>query len=299
MSEYCFDCPVACGADRENGEAGVCGVGRVSYVARAARHYYEEPPISGTRGSGAIFFMGCNMRCVFCQNIDISTAGAGESIGALPAEPDGLSEMMLRLEELGAHNVNLVTPTPHLRLIEAAVPLARKKGLTVPIVFNTNGYERVESLKRLEGLVDIYLPDLKYVSPALAARFSGREDYFDYAAPALEEMQRQVGVLRMDEEGIAVRGIIIRHLVLPCAVDETRRVLDHIAEHFPKDTFVSLMSQYTPIPGMKKPLDRRLTKAEYDRAVDYAVAKGFENIFIQELSSAKNDYTPVFDGFVE
>ncbi len=295
----CFDCPLMCGADRENGETGACGVGRLSCAARAARHYYEEPPVSGTRGSGAIFFTGCNMRCVFCQNLDISTAGAEGEGEAKPLDEGELADIMLRLQELGSHNINLVTPTPHVKLIERAVPLARAHGLSIPIVYNTNGYERVETLKRLEGIVDVYLPDLKYVSGRLALRYSGREDYFDFAAPAVMEMHRQVGGLVTDEDGIAMKGLIIRHLVLPCAVDETRRVLDFIRDNFPIDTFISLMSQYTPIPGMKRPLDRRLTRAEYDRAVDHAIALGFTNLFIQKLSSADGSFTPEFDGFFE
>lgn len=295
----CFDCPIMCGADREAGEKGVCGVGAQSCIARAARHYYEEPPISGTRGSGAVFFMGCNMRCVFCQNIGISTVGSDPSCGALPADADSLADIMLRLQELGSHNINLVTPTPHIRLIEKAIPKARERGLLIPIVCNTNGYERVESLKRLEGLIDIYLPDLKYVSPRLAERYSGRADYFEYASRAVDEMQRQTGTLELDDEGIAKRGLIVRHLVLPCAVDETRRVLDYIASALPKDTCVSLMSQYTPIPGMKKPLDRRLTRAEYSRAVDHALALGLDNLFIQKMSSADSAFTPEFNGYFE
>ncbi|MBO4848253.1 MAG: radical SAM protein [Clostridia bacterium] len=294
----CFDCPVMCGADRQNGEYGVCGAGESAFIARAARHYYEEPPISGTRGSGAVFFTGCNMRCVFCQNREISRDG-GESPFAFRADADKLADIMLRLQDLGAHNVNLVTPTPHLRLILDAIPKARARGLTVPIVYNTNGYELTDSLRLLRGLVDIYLPDLKYVTPRLSLEYSGRADYFEYASEALAEMQRQVGVLTTDCEGIAERGLIVRHLVLPCAVDETRRVLDHIRAALPPETYISLMSQYTPIPGMKRPLDRRITKAEYDRAVTYAADLGFVNVFIQKRSSAESAFTPAFDGTVE
>lgn len=294
----CYDCPIMCGADRAAGETGVCGAGARSFAARAARHFYEEPPISGTRGSGAIFFTGCNMRCIFCQNGDISRSG-GETDGARPLDADTLASVMLRMQELGAHNVNLVTPTPHIKLIEKAIPKARARGLDLPIVWNTNGYERAETLKRLEGLVEIYLPDLKYVSPRLAERYSGRADYFDFAAPAIAEMHRQVGVLKLDGDGIAERGLIVRHLVLPCAVDETRRVLDAIKELLPIQTHISLMSQYTPVPGMKKPLDRRITAAEYSRAVDYAISLGFSNVFIQERSSASLDFTPEFNGYFE
>jgi len=288
-----------CGADRAAGEQGACGAGGISFVARAARHYYEEPPVSGTNGSGAVFFTGCNMRCVFCQNIDISTAGQSGVPGSFPVTADALADIMLRLQKLGSHNINLVTPTPHIDLLTEAIPLAKSRGLTIPIVYNTNGYERAESLKRLEGLVDVYLPDFKYVSPRLAQKFSGREDYFTFAAPAVCEMQRQVGTLVCDESGVAVRGLIVRHLVLPAAVDETRRVLSYLHDTLPEDTYISLMSQYTPIPGMQKPLDRRLTRAEYKRAVDYALSLGFTNLFIQKLSSASLDFTPEFNGFVE
>lgn len=285
-----------CGVDRDM-DTGVCGVGSHAFVARAARHFYEEPPISGTRGSGAVFFDGCNMRCVFCQNHDISRTG--ETVGSIPVDESKLADIMLRLESLGAHNINLVTPTPHTTLITRAIPAARQRGLSIPIVYNTNGYELVDSLKRLEGLVDIYLPDLKYASPRLSERYSGRADYFDYAKDALTEMYRQTGQLVKDEDGIAKKGIIIRHLVLPCAVDETRRVLDFLKDNFPLETYISLMSQYTPIEGMTKPLDRRLTKAEYNRAVDYALSLGFSNLFIQSLSSAESSFTPEFNGFIE
>ena len=295
----CFNCPLMCGADRLSGRIGACGAGRHTYVARAARHYFEEPPISGTKGSGAIFFTGCNMRCVFCQNHNISVGGSGKSAGETVCDAYELASVMLRMQELGAHNVNLVTPTPHIDTIAKAIPIARKAGLTVPIVYNTNGYERAESLKRLSGLIEVYLPDLKYVSPALSQRYSGRADYFEYALPALLEMQWQVGSLRCDDNGIAVQGLIVRHLVLPAAVDETRRVLDVIKASLPEGTYVSLMSQYTPIEGMKKPLDRRLTKAEYGRAVDYAISIGMTNVFIQKLSSADSAYTPDFDGYFE
>ena len=286
-----------CGADRENGEIGACSAGKDAFVARAARHYYEEPPISGTNGSGAVFFMGCNMRCVFCQNYGISREG--EAAYARAVDEYALADIMLRMQELGSHNVNLVTPTPHIRLIERAIPVARAGGLTIPIVWNTNGYDRAETLSRLEVIIDIYLPDLKYVTPALAGRLSGREDYFDFAFGAIMEMHRQVGELVCDENGIGQRGLIVRHLVLPCAVDETRRVLGVLSENLPKTTYISLMSQYTPIPGMKRPLDRRLTRREYRRAVDCAISLGFENVFVQSLDSASCEFTPEFKGWVE
>lgn len=301
----CFNCPIMCGAKRQNGEAGVCGVADVSYVARAARHFFEEPPISGTRGSGAIFFEGCNMACVFCQNFRISRLN--QTVGTSRITPTGaaanadtLSDIMLRLQALNAHNINLVTPTPHIDLIIKALIKARSNGLCIPVVYNTNGYERVESLKRLDGLVDIYLPDYKYATERLGALYSGRGDYCNTILPALYEMARQTGIcLTLDDDMIAKRGMIIRHLVLPAAVDETRRVLDSIKENFSTDACLSLMSQYTPIEGMKKPLDRRLTHGEYSRAVDYCLSLGFRNVYVQKRSSADGSFTPAFDGFIE
>ena len=210
-----------------------------------------------------------------------------------------LADIMLRLQELGSNNINLVTPAPHVRMIAKAVPLARIRGLRIPIVYNTNAYEKVEALRLMEGLVDIYLPDLKYVSSAAAKKYSRREDYFSAAAAAVREMQRQCGVLQIDKNGIAKRGMIVRHLVLPGSVDEARGVLDFIRENLPLETHISLMSQYTPMFELQPPLNRRLLKREYKRAVDYALSLGFENIYTQSLSSASAEFTPEFNGFFE
>lgn len=210
-----------------------------------------------------------------------------------------LADIMLRLQELGSNNINLVTPAPHVRMIAKAVPLARMRGLRIPIVYNTNAYEKVEALRLMEGLVDIYLPDLKYVSSAAAKKYSRREDYFSAAAAAVREMQRQCGVLQIDKNGIAKRGMIVRHLVLPGSVDEARGVLDFIRENLPLETHISLMSQYTPMFELQPPLNRRLLKREYKRAVDYALSLGFENIYTQSLSSASTEFTPEFNGFFE
>lgn len=302
----CRLCPLECGVDRAE-RAGVCGVGGISaetlgnrnpyetaLIARAARHYCEEPPISGKAGSGAIFFSGCNMGCIFCQNMDISQCAKGEARNA-----EELAQIMLRLQELGANNINLVTPAPHIRMLIKAIPLAREQGLRIPIVYNTNSYEKVEALRLMEGLVDIYLPDLKYQGTAAAKKYSRRADYFPVAAAAVKEMQRQCGVLRTDERGIAQRGVIVRHLVLPGSVDEARGVLDFIKENLPIETHISLMSQYTPMFELQPPLNRRLLKREYRRAVDYALSLGFENVYIQSLSSASEEFTPEFNGFFE
>lgn len=302
---HCTLCPLQCGVDRKF-ERGICGVGSfhldngenpyaTALIARTARHYYEEPPISGKNGSGAVFFSGCNMACIFCQNSDISRTPCGK-----PFDEHGLCDIMLRLQALGSHNINLVTPAPHIELIIKAITRARSNGLSIPIVYNTNAYEKLDAIKRLEGYVDIYLPDLKYINSVTADRYSGRPDYFQYASNAVIEMHRQCGVLAMDSDGIAKRGLIIRHLVLPGSVDEARGVMDFISDNLPNETHISLMSQYTPpMFEIAPPLDRRLLKREYKRVVDYAVSKGFPNVYTQKLSSASSAFTPDFNDFFE
>lgn len=287
----CVLCPRACGADRTR-EKGVCGAYETPRVARAMLHQWEEPCISGTRGSGAIFLSGCNLNCVFCQNYDISQTLFGEEAGV-----ERFAQIMLELKNAGAHNINLVTPAPHVPAIIKAVRLSRKQGLNIPIVYNTNAYEKVETLRSLEGIVDIYLPDLKYVSPLVSQKYSGAADYFAFASQALKEMWRQCGPLVLNNEGLAERGMIVRHLVLPGSVDETRRVLDFLSETFPKELNLSLMCQYVPMYKADfAPLNRRLLKREYDRAVEYCVEKGFSNVFVQHFSSADRAFTPVFGG---
>lgn len=292
MQEGCVLCPRKCGVDR-NIQRGACNAPCFPYVAKAALHMWEEPCISGKRGSGAIFFCGCNLKCVFCQNYDISNGSVGKMYDA-----EGIAELMLRLQGKGAHNVNLVSPAPFVPVLADAIRAAKNRGLSMPVVYNTNSYETLEALRMLDGLVDIYLPDLKYVSGAVSKKYSGTENYFEYAAPAIREMFRQVGLLELDGDGLANKGVIIRHLVLPGSVDETRRVLKYIAENFPKNITVSLMSQYVPCYKAEKipPLNRKLLRREYERAVDYCLSLGLENAFIQKMDSAKREYTPVFDG---
>ncbi len=289
----CNQCPRRCGVDRSR-ETGLCGAPAIPYVARAALHIWEEPCLSGTRGAGTIFFCGCNLDCLFCQNHAISHGAIGSPMGR-----DELAGLLLRLEEMGAHNIDLVTPTPHLHVLLPALEKAKGRGLSIPVVYNTNCYELVESLKRLEGLVDIYLPDLKYVSPIAGKKYSGAADYFQFAAPALLEMQRQCGGLALNEGGIAQRGLIVRHLVLPGSVDEARGVLDFIAANLPLDTQVSLMSQYMPCHrATNPPLNRRLTRGEYRRAVEYCLSLGLTRVFVQEMEAADPAYTPPFDGTI-
>ena len=286
----CSICPRRCGVDRAVAP-GYCGAGEKANVARAALHRWEEPIISGERGSGAIFFCGCNLNCIFCQNYKIN-----HSIMGIEADEKILCDIMLELQRQGAHNINFVTPSPHVLLLSRAIPMAREAGLTIPTVYNTNAYESAQTLKLLDGLIDIYLPDLKYVSPKLSKKYSDAEDYFDVASEAIAEMYRQVGNIALDENGMAKSGLIIRHMVLPGCVDDTRRVLDYISANYPKNIYISIMSQYAPTrDDLPKPINRRITKGEYDRALDYAIDKGFDNVFIQRRNSADLAYTPNFD----
>ncbi len=282
----CSICPRKCGVSRDAAHPGFCGVGWEPVVARAALHFWEEPCVSGTRGSGAVFFAGCGLRCVFCQNHAISGGGRGKTVSV-----DRLREIFRELEEQGAHNINLVTGSHFLPAIIKA--LDPPPG--VPVVWNSGGYEAVPALGALEGKVQVYLPDMKYMDTALAERLSGAADYPAAARAAILEMFRQTGPYRLDGDGMLVRGVMIRHLVLPGELDNTFSVLDWIADTFkPGDVLVSLMGQYTP-NGLGGP-DRRLTEAEYARACDYMAALGLLEGYTQELSSAESEYTPPFDG---
>ena len=290
----CTICPRNCKIDR-TAAAGFCGCSSVVRVARAALHFDEEPCISGRRGSGTIFFSGCNLKCIFCQNMLITDGTRGE-VFSIPR----LAETMLKLQSLGAHNINLVTPTPHRDAIAQALRLAKNDGLSIPVVYNTNSYETVDTVRTFEGLVDIYLPDLKYVDPRLSLRFSRASDYYETAIEAITQMFRQVGPMVCDEDGIAKRGVRIRHLVLPGCIYDTRAVLDAIKARFGTDCPISLMSQFTPIPECTvKPLDRPLTKREYESALEYCISLGFTNVFTQELSSVGRSYTPPFSDHVD
>lgn len=287
----CKLCPRECGVDRKQ-QLGFCGAGEYPNIARAALHFWEEPCISGTHGSGTIFFCGCNLDCLYCQNHEINHSMVGESVDA-----QRLADWMLHLQKQGAHNINLVTPAIHGEMLLAAIPLARAAGLSIPIVYNTNAYEKVESIKCLDGLVDIYMPDLKYASSQIAQRYSNAADYFDYAAACILEMQKQVGTLVLDDNGIAQRGLLIRHLVLPGSVDETRMVLNFIAKSLPLDTKVSLMGQYVPTHRADfAPLNRKLLKREYDRAVEHCLSLGLTRVNTQNLSSANMAFRPTLDG---
>ena len=283
----CTLCPRRCGAERTETEGhGFCGMPAGLRVARAALHLWEEPPLSGTRGSGTVFFSGCTLRCCYCQNREISAGGFGRAVTT-----GRLREIFEELIAQGAHNINLVTPTHFLPWI---LPALEPK-LPVPVVYNCGGYESVETLRLLEGKVDVYLPDLKYADAALAARLSAAPDYFPAATAAIREMFRQTGPYVM-EDGLLKRGVMIRHLVLPGQPDNTRRCIDWVAETFsPGQVLFSLMSQYTPQPGAEGPLGRHVTAGEYRSAVAYMENCGITDGFTQERTAAREEYTPPFD----
>ncbi|MDY2690258.1 MAG: radical SAM protein [Oscillospiraceae bacterium] len=284
---HCELCPRRCGADRTNGQLGFCRQPDKIYAARAAAHYWEEPVISGSFGSGAVFFSGCTLQCLFCQNGVISQENLGKEISTAH-----LREIFLKLIDDGVQNINLVTPTHFLPSI---LPALTPK-LPVPVVYNCGGYERVETLRELEGLVDIYLPDMKYSDPKLAGILSAAPDYVEIAKAAIAEMYRQVGSVVIENE-IMQRGMIVRHLMLPGELDNTLGVLDWFSEAFPKgDALFSLMSQYVPMGKAKTmpPYDRRITEDEYDAALSYLELLGIENGFTQDFSAATEEYIPDF-----
>ena len=275
----CRLCPRECGVNRLEGERGFCGAGRLARVAAVSVHHGEEPPISGTRGSGTIFFSHCNMKCLFCQNYPISQYGNGREMDA-----ETLAGEMLRIRGEGVHNVNFVTPTPHVPQMLEAIRLARAKGFDLPVVYNTNGYDAPDTLALLDGVVDIYLPDAKYLSPELADTASATPEYARHNEAALDEMVRQVGFLSAGDDGIATRGVLVRHLVLPGRVEETEAVLAHLSERYGPELPLSLMGQYFPAwrAAATGGFDRKVTRKEYDRAIGAAERLGFRNAFIQE-----------------
>lgn len=288
----CLMCPRGCSVDRESGERGFCGVSNEYIIGSADLHFYEEPCISGTNGSGAIFFSGCNLRCVFCQNRAISR----DILGKKYSENE-LIVKMLELQERGAHNINLVTATPYSFFLAKTLEKA-KKDLKIPVVYNCGGYESVEALRALDGLVDIYLPDFKYFDDELAKGYSSAPNYAAVAGAALCEMYRQVGKLSLDEKGIAEHGLVVRHLALPSHREDSKAVLKYISELLPTEgVTLSLMRQYTPDfadESAPKNLKRRLTSFEYDDVLNYALSLGFDG-FSQGKESAKTDFTPKFD----
>lgn len=285
----CMLCQRKCGVDREIGELGFCGMTKDTVIARAALHKWEEPSISGSKGSGTIFFVGCSLGCTYCQNSKISRGQGGWTV------TDGeLADTMLDLEKQGAHNVNLVTPTHFTPSIRSAIRIAKEKGLTVPVVYNTGSYDTVENLKSLKGLVDIYLPDLKYYLPKTAKAYSLAEDYVTAARSAIEEMFSQTGRLIIGDDGIMRRGTVVRVLLLPGHLAEAKLSVKYLYSTYGDNVYLSLMSQYTPKASLPSPLNRRVTSSEYLELVDYAVKLGVKNAYIQESESASESFIPEF-----
>ena len=290
--ENCLLCPRKCGINRRTGQTGVCGVSSEIKVARAALHYWEEPCISGKRGSGAVFFSGCSLHCVFCQNREISDGKEGKLISK-----ERLSDIFMELADKGANNINLVTPGQYIPDIVWAVNDAKSRGMKLPIIYNTSGYENVTELKLLEGIVDVYLPDFKYMDSTLSARYSRAKDYPSVAKQALSEMIRQQpDVVIDDATGLIQKGVIVRQLLLPGHVNDAKAVLKYLYDTYHDHIYISMMSQFTPIALKDYPeINRTVTKREYERLVNYALEIGITNAFIQEGDVAKDSFIPAFD----
>lgn len=288
----CTLCPRECRINRGDGKRGYCGMDSRIYAARAALHMWEEPCISGKKGSGAVFFSGCGLRCIFCQNREIAIGKDGKEISV-----EKLGEIFLNLEKQGAANINLVTGAHYVLQIREALGIAKEKGLSVPVVYNSSGYEKVETLKLLEGYVDVYLPDFKYMEASLAEAFSNAPDYPERAKEAIEEMVRQTGNCVFNEEGYIEKGTIVRHLILPGHTVNSKKVLDYLHNTYENKIFISIMNQYTPVYEQKiyKELNRKVTEREYKKVLDHALEIGVENGFWQTGDTAKESFIPAFD----
>ena len=288
----CCLCPRKCHADRTAGKTGYCGMDQTVRVARAALHMWEEPCISGRRGSGAVFFTGCNLRCCFCQNRDIAIGDSGLEITI-----NRLAEIFLELQEKGAANINLVTGTHYIPQIIAALKIAKEKGMNLPAVYNCGGYESVEALKMLEGYIDVYLPDYKYAQSELARKYSHASDYPQTALRAIGEMLRQTGSAQFDENGYIRRGTIVRHLILPGHTKNSKEALTVLHQTYGNQIYISIMNQYTPLPQVAniEALNRTVTQEEYDRVLRFAERIGIERGFRQEGTSASESFIPEFD----
>ena len=298
MEQKCSLCPRKCNIDRTV-HKGFCGETDRVRLARAALHFFEEPSISGTVGSGAVFFSGCNLKCVFCQNINISRGNTGKEVSI-----ERLSDIFIELQEQNAANINLVTPSHYVLQIKQALLSAKEKGLRIPVVYKSSAYELPETLALLEGLVDIYLPDLKYSDDSMAVKYSDAPGYSDHAKKAIAEMFRQTGPNRFDENGMMTKGVIVRHLLMPLGVNNAKAAVSYLYETYGDDIYISLMNQYTPMEdseilktaGEKYPeLMRKVTKREYERLLDYVLSLGIKNAYFQEGKTASESFIPDFD----
>ena len=292
LLKKCEICPHKCGIDRTNNKIGRCKSKDTVKLAIFSLHKFEEPCISGKNGSGTVFFSNCNLSCEFCQNYEISQQGLGKEI-----EIEDLAKIFIKQQESGAHNINLVSPTSYAVQIIEAIKIAKSNGLNIPIIYNTNGYENVETLKMLDGYVDVYLPDLKYAEDDLAKKYSKVDNYFEIATKAIKEMRRQVGENVYDEEGMLKKGMIIRHLILPNHTENSKKVLSWISQNMPKDITVSIMAQYFPTYNACKikDLNRKITKHEYKKIEDFLYLLDLENGYIQEQGKNEEIYVPKWE----
>ena len=288
----CKICPNNCKANRIVNNLGMCRANKNVKIALASLHFFEEPCISGDKGSGTVFFSNCNLKCKFCQNYEISDLGKGKEITV-----EELANTFLDLQKKGANNINLVTPTIYAYQIIDAIKIAKEKGLNIPIVYNSNGYESIETLKMLDGYIDVYLPDLKYYYDELALKYSGVKNYFKYSTEAIKEMHRQVGYPKVNENGIIQKGLIIRHLVLPNNIQNSKKVLEWIKENIDQRVYISIMAQYFPCYKAKdiEELNRKLSKEEYEEIEEFVYKLGIDNGYMQELGDHEEEYVPNFD----
>ena len=291
LLDKCMLCPRECMVNRNRGELGFCHAGNKIKIAKAYLHMWEEPPITGEKGSGTIFFSNCNLRCLYCQNYYISEEGNGVEIST-----ERFSNVCLSLQSKGATNINLVTPTHYIPMIIDGIKLAKDKGLKIPIVYNSSGYEKTDTIKLLDGIIDVYLPDFKYYNDAYAEKYSQCLDYFKYASESIKEMVRQKGKCIFDDDGNIISGVIVRHLIIPDRIEESKKILKYLYQEFGDKIFISIMNQYTPVRKCKfDELNKTITDKDYDEIIDYAWNIGIRNAFIQEGGTQSDSFIPKWD----
>ena len=291
--DECKLCPRNCGVNREKGELGYCKAGANMVIARYSLHMWEEPCISGNKGSGTIFFSNCNLGCIFCQNYEISQLNKGRIVSI-----QEFSDICIELQEKGANNINLVTGCMYVYDIIKGIKLAKEKGLVIPVIYNTSGYENVSTIKLLDGVVDVYLPDLKYYNSKLGEKYSNCKDYFKYASKAIEEMYKQVGKCKFDSNGMIKKGVIVRHLILPDCTGDSKNVIKYLYNKYKNNVYISIMNQYTPVRECKYDnLNKMVSEEEYEDVIDYAYDLGVRNAYVQEGETQKESFIPDFDVF--
>lgn len=288
----CTLCPRNCKVNRNNNGLGFCNMGSDLIVARAALHFWEEPIISGKKGSGTVFFSGCNLKCVFCQNHSISSNNFGKKISI-----ERLSKIFLELQEQGANNINLVTPTHFVPQIIKALKIAKENGLNIPIVYNSSGYENIETIKLLDGYIDIYLPDFKYFDNKYASKYSKCNNYFEQASNAINEMIKQVGLPKFNDDGMLIKGVIVRHMMLPGLLEDSKKIIHYLVDKYNDEIFISIMNQYTPTNNLYKypEINKTVDNSDYEELIDYAINLGIKNGFMQEGETQKTSFIPEFD----